>query len=339
MSSGCRSGMPNSRAVASPSWRIFSQSSERTFSTISSMRAGWMRPSTMSFSRASRATSRRSGSKAEMTIASGVSSMIRSTPVAASRARMLRPSRPMMRPFRSSEGSSTTETVASTTVSDASRWMAMPMIRRAFWVACSVASSSIRRIRPAASSRASFSTDLTRSRLASTAVSPEICSRRLRWSSMTCWISASLSSSFFCWSRDVLLLPAELLFAPLLLGELPVQVLFLLLDPLLQGGDLLPAGLDGLVELDAGGEDLLLGLDVRLADLGVSLAARFGQRLVGLRPDARALALDLLPQEEEADGEQDRGQDRSRRDRDRESCVHFGPPKRPGARQTGVATR
>ena len=44
--------MPNSSAVASPSWRIFSQSSERTFSTISSMRAGWMRPSTISFSSA-----------------------------------------------------------------------------------------------------------------------------------------------------------------------------------------------------------------------------------------------------------------------------------------------
>ena len=36
--------------------------------------------------------------------ASGVSSTIRSTPVACSRARMLRPSRPMMRPFMSSLG-------------------------------------------------------------------------------------------------------------------------------------------------------------------------------------------------------------------------------------------
>ena len=34
----------------------------------------------------------------------GVSSMIRSTPVAFSKARMLRPSRPMMRPFISSLG-------------------------------------------------------------------------------------------------------------------------------------------------------------------------------------------------------------------------------------------
>jgi hypothetical protein len=172
------------------------------------MRAGWIRPSTISFSRAWRATSRRSGSKAEMTMASGVSSMIRSTPVAASRARMFRPSRPMILPFRSSEGSSTTETVASTTVSEARRWIAMPMIRRAFWVACSLASSSIRRIRPADSSRASFSTDLIRSRLASTAVRPEICSRRLRWSSMTVWTSASISSSFFCSSTTAFSLRA-----------------------------------------------------------------------------------------------------------------------------------
>ena len=46
-------------------------------------------------------------------IAPGVSSTIRSTPVASSSARMLRPSRPMMRPFRSSLGRSTTETVVS----------------------------------------------------------------------------------------------------------------------------------------------------------------------------------------------------------------------------------
>ena len=279
--------MPNSSAVASPSWRIFSQSSERTFSTISSMRAGWMRPSTMSFSRACRATSRRSGSKAEMTIASGVSSMMRSTPVAASSARMLRPSRPMMRPFRSSDGSSTTDTVASTTVSEARRWIAMPMMRRAFWVACSLASSSMRRISPAVSSRASFSTDLTRSRLASTAVRPEICSSRLRCSSTTLWTSAWASSTFFCGVGDGLLLAGELLVAPLLLGELAVEVLLLLLDPLLEGGDLLPPGLDRLVELDARREDLFLGLDVGLAELRVGLLAGVGEGLFGLGPDAR----------------------------------------------------
>ena len=52
-----------------------------------------------------------------MTTASGVSSMMRSTPVAASSARTLRPSRPMMRPFMSSDGSGTVATVRSTTYS------------------------------------------------------------------------------------------------------------------------------------------------------------------------------------------------------------------------------
>ena len=53
--------------------------------------------------------------------ASGVSSMIRSTPVAVSSARMLRPSRPMMRPFISSLGSGTTLTVVSLQWSAAQR--------------------------------------------------------------------------------------------------------------------------------------------------------------------------------------------------------------------------
>ena len=65
------------------------------------------------------ATSRRTGLNPERMTASGVSSMIRSMPVAASRARMLRPSRPIMRPFISSDGSGTTETVRSATYSPA----------------------------------------------------------------------------------------------------------------------------------------------------------------------------------------------------------------------------
>ncbi len=69
----------------------------RLLPTISSMRAGWMRPSAKSRSRVTRATSRRTGSNPERTTASGVSSTMTSTPVAASSARMLRPSRPMIR--------------------------------------------------------------------------------------------------------------------------------------------------------------------------------------------------------------------------------------------------
>ncbi len=70
----------------------------------------------MSFSRAMRATSRRMGLNPDSTTASGVSSMMTSTPVACSKARMFRPSRPMIRPFISSEGSCTTDTVVSAVV-------------------------------------------------------------------------------------------------------------------------------------------------------------------------------------------------------------------------------
>ena len=95
------------------------------------MRVGWMRPSAISFISDSRATSRRTGSKDESTTASGVSSMIRSTPVACSRARMLRPSLPMIRPFISSLGMVTDDCVVSTVVSAAQRWMAWETIQRA----------------------------------------------------------------------------------------------------------------------------------------------------------------------------------------------------------------
>ena len=62
---------------------------------------------------------------ADSTTVSGVSSMIRSTPVACSSARMLRPSRPMMRPFISSDGRWTTLTVCSAVWSAATRCIAV----------------------------------------------------------------------------------------------------------------------------------------------------------------------------------------------------------------------
>src|SRR6266536_2751890 len=80
------------------------------------MRAGWIRPSETSFSSVIRPTSRRTGSKQDSSTASGVSSMIRLTPVTASKARMLRPSRPMIRPFMSSDGNGRTATVEPATL-------------------------------------------------------------------------------------------------------------------------------------------------------------------------------------------------------------------------------
>ena len=76
------------------------------------MRPGWMRPSWMSLVRASGHLAAHRVEAAEDTD-SGVSSTITSTPVACSRARMLRPSRPMIRPFISSHGRWTALTVNS----------------------------------------------------------------------------------------------------------------------------------------------------------------------------------------------------------------------------------
>ena len=81
--------------------------------TNSSMLAGWMRPSLTSASRAVCAISRRTGSNDESSTSWGDSSISSVTPVAASNALMLRPSRPMIRPFISSLGSCTRVAVRS----------------------------------------------------------------------------------------------------------------------------------------------------------------------------------------------------------------------------------
>ena len=126
-----------------------------------------------------RATSRRTGSKADSTTASGVSSMMTSTPVACSNERMLRPSRPMMRPFISSEGSCTTDTVVSAVWSAAIRWMARAMIFFASRSPSRWACSLISRRLLAASARASFSRSSMSCLRASWALIPANCSSRL----------------------------------------------------------------------------------------------------------------------------------------------------------------
>ena len=72
-----------------------------------------MRPSWISLSSATLAISRRTLSNPVTMTTPGVSSTITSTPVAFSKARMFRPSRPMIRPFISSLGMSTVLTVTS----------------------------------------------------------------------------------------------------------------------------------------------------------------------------------------------------------------------------------
>ena len=136
---------PTLSAAASPFFSESASTSPWAFATISSMRIGWMRPSCMRRSRATRATWRRTGSNDESVTWSGVSSMSSSTPVAASRARMLRPSRPMRRPFISSLASFTCVTECSALWSAATRCIAVRIMSRAR----SAASSCARRSRVA----------------------------------------------------------------------------------------------------------------------------------------------------------------------------------------------
>ncbi len=96
--------MPTSAIASSAARRHWASIWFLLRSCISSIRAGWIRPSLTSSVRVIRAVSRRTGSKQDSSTDSGVSSIITFTPVTCSNARMLRPSRPMIRPFMSSPG-------------------------------------------------------------------------------------------------------------------------------------------------------------------------------------------------------------------------------------------
>ena len=152
-----------------------------------------MRPSSSNFWSVSFATSRRMPSNDDSTTACGVSSMMKSTPVRCSRARMLRPSRPMMRPFMSSDGSSTIETVVSAAWLAATRWSESATRLRARRLASICASSSSSRTRRASSWRTSSSDRVRISDFASAIVRLEI-----RSSSATSRSFESLISSWSC---------------------------------------------------------------------------------------------------------------------------------------------
>ena len=108
-------------------------------STISSILAGWILPSTINFSKAILATSLLIGSKLERITASGVSSIIKSTPVNVSKVLIFLPSLPMILPFISSLGRATTCTVVSETWSAAHLWIAVVIISLDFLSASSLA--------------------------------------------------------------------------------------------------------------------------------------------------------------------------------------------------------
>ena len=97
----------------SPSSLIVSATSSFAFSTISSIFAGWILPSSINFSRAILAISLLNASNPDITTASGVSSIIKSTPVKVSNVRIFLPSLPIILPFISSFGSGTIDTVVS----------------------------------------------------------------------------------------------------------------------------------------------------------------------------------------------------------------------------------
>ena len=143
--------MPTSTSASSPARTQSASTSALLRSYTSSIRCGWIRPSRTSFSSVIRPISRRTGSKQDSSTASGVSSMIRLTPVTDSNARMLRPSRPMIRPFISSAGRCSTLTTLSAVCSLATRWMASTTILRARCSPSDWASASMSRTRIAAS--------------------------------------------------------------------------------------------------------------------------------------------------------------------------------------------
>ncbi len=135
---------------------------------------------------------------------------------------------------------------------------------------------------------------------------------------------------------DRLLLAVVVLLPFLELGELAVEVFFLLENSILEGCDLLPPCLDGLVELGPGRQDLLLGLDRSLSQLPFGGLLRLCQNALGLRPDRGPLPTDFLPQQEIGDGQQDGVGHQNHRGQRRERHVHLGPPARGCRRQTAV---
>ena len=115
---------PASIAALSPSSLIVFVNSSFASSTFSSIFAGCILPSSINFSKAILATSLLNASNPEITTASGVSSIMKSTPVNVSSVLIFLPSLPMILPFISSFGKVTVDTVVSAVWSAAHFWIA-----------------------------------------------------------------------------------------------------------------------------------------------------------------------------------------------------------------------
>ena len=256
--------------------------------TTSSIRAGWMRPSAISLLSDMRATSRRTGSKPLTITTPGVSSMITSTPVAFSKARMLRPSRPMMRPFISSLGISTVLVVVSAVWAAAYRWSAVIRISRDFSSQISAICRSCLRI-----SAPVLVLQFGVEQLRAAAAWPRRWLRPLSWCSVCRCMSSSLvssslrrlASSIRSASLRLVAFDHFLLFAELL-GLLLERVLALVEQPL------------AFVELAADFAEFFLALFLLLEhhflDLQFALAAAVVGVLIGLGDYRRRFAHGVL---------------------------------------------
>ena len=142
ISSGCKPCIPRSITVRLPTSMISSSICLVVFFTISSILAGCILPSVTNLWSDSLATSLLTLSKQERIIASGVSSTIISTPVAASMALIFLPSRPIIRPLTSSLSRLNTETQFSTASSVPIRCIVLIIIFLASCCAVILASST-----------------------------------------------------------------------------------------------------------------------------------------------------------------------------------------------------
>ena len=153
---------------------IFAFISLHVLSYISSILPGCILPSFIKFSIVTFAISLLSGSKLESTIVSGVSSIIKSTPVTASIVLIFLPSLPMILPFISSFGKLITDIVASFVTSDAYFCIASVNKFFAFLSTSSFASASLSFIYAAISLVIDSSTCFMTIFLASSLENPEI---------------------------------------------------------------------------------------------------------------------------------------------------------------------
>ena len=195
INSGCKPWIPKSITVLLPisiiSWSIcFS-----VFFTISSILAGCILPSVTNLWRDNLAISLLIESKQDNIIASGVSSTIISTPVAASKALIFLPSLPIILPLTSSDSMLKTETQLSIDSSVPILWIVLIII---FLASCSTvifASSILFWINFIASDFASSLIEFISWSLASCLDKPEMTSNCL------IWLSLSLSNSIRFLSR------------------------------------------------------------------------------------------------------------------------------------------